>query len=1105
MKILRNIVALAIVAFALLLSQANAKEYTQNSRLSTGKWVRVAIAENGVYELTREELTDMGFADMAKVKIYGYGGHLLPEVLNETRIIDDLLPVKIGVGEDKIFFYAKGLDNFTYSTNGFDRVQNHYANYACYFVTEEKGDANVVPTQSRGEINAETATKESLNYFFHEIDRFSPAKQGRVMLGEALTGGTLTIPVKMPAIKANTDVKYVGRMGLVVSQSSKLYVKLGDDALTFITSQTVNKPSSEREVYKNVIINAQVVPATATDANTLSYQIDNLKEGWLDYVLLTYTQENDFNKIAHEGQMRLHLYNVTSGATCEIASTSNSMIVWSVDDMQNPVQEEIEFQGDKAYFLVKSGEKRYVAFNPTEPLKKVLSYETIENQNLHGYETPDFVIFTTNSLQHKAQELVQLHAENDGISTICVSQEMVFNEFSSGTPDYTAFRHFLKMLYSRNPQKLKNVLFFGPGTYDNRMREVASDDYLLSFESETSNNTMASYVTDDYSVMLGEGTGSNFLRDPIDLGVGRLPAKNDEEADNLIAKIKWHMNNSDYSQWRNNVLVMTDEGDNNSHVAQGEETETMLQTTLGNKFNVHKINVESYYDSKLKVYDLGKAYLRQLFRDGLFYIIYLGHGGETSLSKNAAIWDQVAARNTQYSRFPIMMLAACDIANYDNPYRGWGEKLLVWKDRGALALLTSTRVVESSENHRLNLAFIKALFTQDNKGLVTLGEAYKNAKLSYGSISSRNKLCYTLFADPALKVAYPRPLVKLTTINGDQYTRENVITPMSQVSIEGVIKNEAGDCDETFSGEITLSLLDKKRFVKQLTYNSRPMYIYTDGKPLNTLTTNVVNGRFATTIMVPKDVAASNEKGAFSLFAVDAENTRMANGLCEVVLGDYDATKAVADTKEPIIEKIYLNNEADFSKDAVVESDCRLHVLATDDVSLSLGSNPGAMIRIYLDGFLMQNANNFAKISDGGKKAVISYPMYGLQGGAHTLRVDVSDMAGNHAVKSIDFSVKQTLVEGSATIAADTDVAQSGNEVEFIVTADVADSQSRVYVTDAAENVIWSGACESDAVTWNLKSLSGETVPAGVYYYHAKVTWTGGSCGTEKHRIVVVK
>ena len=71
-----------------------AERYAASSVLSAGKWVRVTVEENSVHKITDSELKKMGFANPSKVRLYGYGGHILPET-GLASLPDDLCEVPV--------------------------------------------------------------------------------------------------------------------------------------------------------------------------------------------------------------------------------------------------------------------------------------------------------------------------------------------------------------------------------------------------------------------------------------------------------------------------------------------------------------------------------------------------------------------------------------------------------------------------------------------------------------------------------------------------------------------------------------------------------------------------------------------------------------------------------------------------------------------------------------------------------------------------------------------------------------------------------------------------------------------------------------------------
>ena len=97
-------------------SAFSSNKYASTSRLASGKWVKIALTKSGMYQITYDQLAEMGFSDPSKVKVYGHGGSLMSELL-DGNAIDDLQQVAIGRSNNKIYFYANGLVKMTLNTN----------------------------------------------------------------------------------------------------------------------------------------------------------------------------------------------------------------------------------------------------------------------------------------------------------------------------------------------------------------------------------------------------------------------------------------------------------------------------------------------------------------------------------------------------------------------------------------------------------------------------------------------------------------------------------------------------------------------------------------------------------------------------------------------------------------------------------------------------------------------------------------------------------------------------------------------------------------------------------------------------------------------------
>ena len=87
------------------------RRYASHSVLASGRWAKIRVAETGVHQLTDNLIRQAGFTDPSRVKIYGYGGALQPELLTGDYLTatDDLKEVPTcSVGGRRLFF-AQGI------------------------------------------------------------------------------------------------------------------------------------------------------------------------------------------------------------------------------------------------------------------------------------------------------------------------------------------------------------------------------------------------------------------------------------------------------------------------------------------------------------------------------------------------------------------------------------------------------------------------------------------------------------------------------------------------------------------------------------------------------------------------------------------------------------------------------------------------------------------------------------------------------------------------------------------------------------------------------------------------------------------------------------
>ena len=83
--------------------------YAEKSVLAEGKWVKVSVQQDGIYLLKAEDLKKWGFTDVSRVRVYGYGGRRLSDVLAKQYYTDDLPLVQTVNATEGVYFFGVGV------------------------------------------------------------------------------------------------------------------------------------------------------------------------------------------------------------------------------------------------------------------------------------------------------------------------------------------------------------------------------------------------------------------------------------------------------------------------------------------------------------------------------------------------------------------------------------------------------------------------------------------------------------------------------------------------------------------------------------------------------------------------------------------------------------------------------------------------------------------------------------------------------------------------------------------------------------------------------------------------------------------------------------
>lgn len=1108
---------------ALNASAFSASKYATSSRLATGKWVKIQVNEDGMYQITSEELAQMGFSDPQSVRIYGEGGHPINEYLNGSAT-DDLKQIPVLRVKDKLCFYACGPVKYSLSTATaphYTREINSYSTAGYYFLTCDDGSAPVQPTRVVNTGTGTTSINTSFDYFHHEQEISSASQSGKDMLGEMITDGALAIDYDIPNLCGDSTV--VVNTCAVSKTAKAAFVKtsLNANEIAFTTaSSRIYGSSSEYVFYNSVSPIAAYNPApdaTIPSDGTITVSIDcpdgasNIKWARLDYLILTFQHLNTMHG-AKDGQLRMGYTNINSKSSIFINEASEDTQVWNIDNPSAPKTYNLVFDENTIRFSPSTSSTpcQFVAFDPGMKLKTIDGWANVENQNIHALPVPHMVIVTCEELLPQAQRVAQLHREHDNMIVHVIDQQKIFNEFSSGTPDAMAIRLMNKMFYDRDSQRFKFLLMFGAGNYDNRQIMAKRECTILTYESAGSSDESTSYVSDDFFGFMDDGSGRVPATELLRLAVGRIPCRNLTEAEHDVDKLINYVKNLDYGDWRNNAVFVGDYVDSETtpylHIYQAEGISAIITDAQGAGLVGNKVYNSQYPTDPTSGFALeARNELTAHLNAGQYFMTYVGHAGPTSLTKNNKLWTSEQAKNVHYSHFPIMTAACCDVARFDCDQQGIVEMMFHNPNGGVIAAVASTRSAYADGNDALNQAFTKAMFSYGTNGVMTtVGEAYMLCKQSFGKLTNYNKMMFVLLGDPAIRINYPRPDFKITKINGRVPPSYGIATgPLQEVTVEAkVYKADGTTVNTSFNGNATMAIYSNSRL--QTTFQNRNIYY-----PRNLLTKvsgRVVNGVFTARTVLPRFIQPSG-LSLIKVYAHQDNSDYMVNGTYDnLVINIYDPNNSsnITDDTPPVINAMYINGPEAFANAEAIAGNCTLYVQATDNVAFNNHFHPmGNSMMVTLDGGkeTFPLVKSYATMTNDAKTLDVAMPMQ-LEEGEHTLEFTAFDVAGNKASQTITF-----VVGSSSQVELKVEEEPAITRATFNLDSSFAhETAVEIKVLDIADNVVWTTTTSSFPCTWDLTNRRGKRVKPGVYKFHGRyLTGSGANGGTSIGHIIVAE
>lgn len=1109
---------------------------TSSSVMKTGEWYKFAIDTTGVFKIDAAFLQNLGInvnsINPKNIKIYGNGGAMLPEKISNFRYADlqeNAIYVKgendgVFNTDDYILFYGKGAHNWLLnSPTSAKHLQNIYSDKAYYFIQISETEGKRITNIQEPLANATTNITTFNDYVFYEKEEVNLFALGRLWFGENFSIES-TQNFSIPFTNAVPNSNFTVKVAAVAESTKKSTLTIANNNqnigvlnLDSVSGSNVTNLAKHKEI---------IVTTTASEVLNLTLTYNNngnpAAKAYLDFIEVFGEKELKASNI--QFSFRSFIAKDAIGVVnYTINNAANSIFqVWDVTDFINPKNIENTSTANGTFsFKANSGVlNEYVVLNEANfYTPELLSNSKVANQNLHSLKNIEYLVITNKELSGEAQRLANFHKTNSNLTTKVVQLSKIYNEFSSGSPDVTGIRDFIKHLHDNSAvsKKLKYVCFFGDTSYDYKNRLTGNNNVVPAYHAIESFSLVSSFVTDDYYVMIKDTDGIMLSNATIDVASGRIPVTTTSEAKKTVDKILSYYDKKSFGNWRNNITLVADDIDE-------KDSDSKLQSDLEKVadsikkykpiFNLKKIYIDAYkqeISSGGERYPQAKNDISNSVEKGTLVFDYFGHGGENGLAEERILEIPQIQGFKNEKTLPLFITVTCEFSRFDNPLRDTaGEQLFLNPQGGAVSMISTTRDVYISMGSQFNATLTKYVLNFNNSS-TNIAQNLVNAK---NATNHRQKFFIFYFGDPAMNLAIPTPNIKLTKMNNVSVSQSlDTLKALSKVTFNGVVTNEMDVPLTNFNGTLSATFFDKSIDKQTLDNDGQGIVNIFDSQESKLFSgkSSVKNGEFKIEFIVPKDIKTAYGKGKISMYA-ENQVIDKAGADFNVVVGGINEN-APEDTTGPAMQ-LFMNDESfvdggttNTSPNLIVKlediSGINTSITAVDhDIVAILDGNQAEPI--ILNDYYETELNDFTK----GK---VTYKLRDLAVGKHTLKIKAWDTYNNSSESTLTFEV-----------ISDSELRLSNvlnypnpfvNYTEFWFNHNKPNEPLEVQVQiftvsgkliKTINQQVQTQGGLSRAITWNGLDDFGNKIGKGVYIYKLLVKSTVSNLTSEKYEKLVI-
>jgi len=393
----------------------------------------------------------------------------------------------------------------------------------------------------------------------------------------------------------------------------------------------------------------------------------------------------------------------------------------------------------------------------------------------------------------------------------------------------------------------------------------------------------------------------------------------------------------------------------------------------------------------------------------------------------------------------------------------------------------------------------------------TIAEALMFTKHNFGT--TQRFFVYN-FGDPAMKLAQPKPNIRITKMNDLDLTKsKDTLKALSRIKFEGMITGQNDELISDYNGTLTATIYDKaldKSTLDNDNFGKKMAFTAIESKIFRGRA-SVTNGIFAFDFIVPKDIRIAYGKAKISLYAENLSTDKTGSDQ-SITIGGIDAN-APSDSEGPAI-RLFMNDESFVDGGNTSESPLLYAILEdSSGINTSITAVDHDIIAILdddnnnpyvLNDYFETELNDFQK----GK---VKFPFRDLEPGLHTIKFKCWDTYNNPSESTLSFIVVN-----------DNDLILSNvlnypnpfiNYTEFWFNhnkpSETLDVQVQIFTVSGKLVKTLNRSVQSDGllsreISWNGLDDFGNKIGKGVYVYKLHVRSQISNAQAEKFEKLVI-